>query len=377
MATTTPHLGLTKPDPNGDDDAWAPMLNGNADILDTQVKAALDNAAAANANANGRVSKAGDTMTGALTLAPASGTGASLRVATTGAADSNLHIDGAAGRWRLVNFRTGTSRRWYVGANVAAETGGNAGSDFVITRLNDSGAGDATALGINRANGAVSIGGALTVGNGLSVTGSIGASGAINWSPYGKTLYATQGIGLVLNTTDYITNPGNVWNQILVQGDPGWGSAINLQTIHATGAYTAMRFGIGATVFDFRNDGGAYKIGGGPWSDISDARFKDGIEPYTTGLSAILRITPKIYSYRAATGRDPTRRYIGGIAQDMLAAMPETVTASREILGEIDLEDALRLDAGPLPWALVNAVKELHAIVQAQATRIAALEAAL
>ncbi|HEY4252305.1 MAG TPA: hypothetical protein VGM87_13925 [Roseomonas sp.] len=62
MSTTTPNLGLTKPAPGGDDDAWAPMLNGNADILDTQVQvaltaaaAALTNAASANSNANTRL----------------------------------------------------------------------------------------------------------------------------------------------------------------------------------------------------------------------------------------------------------------------------------------------------------------------------------
>jgi hypothetical protein len=46
MATTTPNLGLTKPDPSGDDDAWGPMLNGNADILDAAVQAARDAAEA-------------------------------------------------------------------------------------------------------------------------------------------------------------------------------------------------------------------------------------------------------------------------------------------------------------------------------------------
>jgi hypothetical protein len=55
MATTTPNLGLIKPAPGGDDDAWDVMLNGNADILDAAVQNAAAAAAAAHATANTRL----------------------------------------------------------------------------------------------------------------------------------------------------------------------------------------------------------------------------------------------------------------------------------------------------------------------------------
>lgn len=36
---TTPHLGLNKPLPGGDDDIWGDLLNDNADVLDAAIHA--------------------------------------------------------------------------------------------------------------------------------------------------------------------------------------------------------------------------------------------------------------------------------------------------------------------------------------------------
>lgn len=135
MSTTTPNLGLTKPDPNGDDDAWAPMLNGNADILDTQVQAALDDAAqaiadaaAADANADTRllaslVSAAALTVLDDTTVAAmrttlgATTVGGNVFTASNaaaarsamGAAPTPTASPGVSGEWRSANTPANTA----------------------------------------------------------------------------------------------------------------------------------------------------------------------------------------------------------------------------------------------------------------------------
>jgi hypothetical protein len=98
--TVTPNYGFTKPEEFGSTDTWGGKLNTDWDIADTQIKVQADAAAAANANANTRVLKAGDTMTGQLTL-PSGGASAALNAASlaqvqTAAASQAVSVGGTA-----------------------------------------------------------------------------------------------------------------------------------------------------------------------------------------------------------------------------------------------------------------------------------------
>jgi hypothetical protein len=93
MPTTTPNYGLTKPDVSGSDGAWGPMLNGNFDIIDTGMAAAL--------------SKAGGTLTGPV-IAAADPT-AALGMAT------KQYVEGHLGpRNTIINGNFGVNQRGYV-----------------------------------------------------------------------------------------------------------------------------------------------------------------------------------------------------------------------------------------------------------------------
>ena len=83
----------------------------------------------------------------------------------------SIFFDADAGESRLLQFRTGTSARWKVGANNTAEAGANAGSDFRLQSFNDAGSFIETVLLITRSTGLAAFGGALTTQGGFACNG--------------------------------------------------------------------------------------------------------------------------------------------------------------------------------------------------------------
>lgn len=72
-------------------------------------------------------------------------------------------VVGPAGTFRLNRFRTAALARWDFGVDGTAESGANVGSDFVITRFDDSGVGINTPFKITRSTGLTTLAG-LSVG---------------------------------------------------------------------------------------------------------------------------------------------------------------------------------------------------------------------
>lgn len=79
---------------------------------------------------------------------------------STGASQSVLALAANAAVAKTIQFITGTFSRWVVSSDNSAESGSNAGSNFIINRYNDAGAYLDTALTINRSSGNVGIGAA-------------------------------------------------------------------------------------------------------------------------------------------------------------------------------------------------------------------------
>jgi hypothetical protein len=222
--------------------------------------------------------------------------------------------------------------RWQINlGNQAAETGSGAGSDFDIHLYNDAGGLIGTPLTITRNTGNAYFAYTLGVADDLSV---------------GDTLYVTGNAGI----GGTLTLHGNC------QMDQG---------INVTG-----NVGIGGTLTQHGNcamdnnitiGGQGYKPGGGSWAATSDARIKTRHRDYTAGLDAVTQLQPCVYSYNA----HGTRQYIGLIAQEAETVMPEMVG---RIAGEVDgvaVDDLRTLDTSALVYALVNAVRELSARLEA------------
>lgn len=136
-------------------------------------KTYIDNGdAAANANANNRVLKAGDTMTGSLNFQINAPIGLDV-YSTTDSPFLNLR-KGFSTKQSVIAGYTSNLLRWQIiPGDSVAENGGNNGSNFRINRYDDSG----TVIGnpifnINRRNGAVTIGGGPARAASASETGN-------------------------------------------------------------------------------------------------------------------------------------------------------------------------------------------------------------
>ena len=134
----------------------------------------------------------------------------------------------------------------------------------------------------------------------------------------------------------------------------------------ATGATSSA---LRATVdVNFTITGAGVQPGGGSWTASSDARVKKDVTPYRRGLDAVLHLEPISYRYNGLAGMlDTESVYHGLAAEDAGAIMPEMLRVFRERLRDDDAEpsEILHLNSTPLTFALVNAVKELAARLEA------------
>jgi hypothetical protein len=115
------------------------------------------------------------------------------------------------------------------------------------------------------------------------------------------------------------------------------------------------------------NSTNAYKPGGGSWVAPSDRALKSTTEDWATGLQAVLSLRPISYRYNDEDWNHEHTDHIGLDAGDAAAAIPEM---ARVVSVPADDPKAPPVEAGaldhtPLMFALVNAVKELTARLEA------------
>jgi hypothetical protein len=261
--------------------------------------------------------------------------------------------------------KTNGSERWImVFGDGSAESGANAGSNFLIAPRNDTGGGLPTALTITRATSIATFGSEVVINGGWVHNGAV---------PGGNVHY------------EWLNSSGTRIGLMYVQ------TADN--TMQLQNASNTMWRSDGVLIFS----GQAYKPGGGPWADSSDERIKNVIGEYTHGLDEVLALRPVKYTFKGNDTTDPPsnaiydepvpkdtpvvpyknsghyqaakdgKEFIGLVAQEVEPLLPHMVTKHKGFIDGEPVTDIRDLDTTSLIFTLINAVKQLNA-------RIATLE---
>jgi Chaperone of endosialidase len=115
-------------------------------------------------------------------------------------------------------------------------------------------------------------------------------------------------------------------------------------------------------------NGTANKPGGGSWDVFSDERLKNIKGRFTPGLSAVMRLQPLRYEYKAnnplslTSGKD----YVGFGAQELQKVLPEAVSTNAN--------GYLQVNNDPIIWTMLNAIKEQQKEIEALKGQIKKLQ---
>jgi len=129
----------------------------------------------------------------------------------------------------------------------------------------------------------------------------------------------------------------------------------------------------------------AQKATGTTWSNPSDERLKDNIRDYSKGTAELMQVRVREWEYNGKGGTVEGTKGLGVVADEVMVVLPDTVENYEAKLNADDEEVTAikKFDATEITWLLVKTVQEqqamiteLKATVDAQAARIAALEAA-
>jgi hypothetical protein len=98
--------------------------------------------------------------------------------------------------------------------------------------------------------------------------------------------------------------------------------------------------------------------GGTSWGTFSDRRLKQDVRTFEPGLNQILQLRPVRFRYRddPRHGLTSTHEEVGFIAQEVREVIPDAVTEGKD--------GYLSLQADPIHWAAINAIKELNENVE-------------
>ena len=110
------------------------------------------------------------------------------------------------------------------------------------------------------------------------------------------------------------------------------------------------------------------KPGGGTWNATSDARLKENVTGYSRGLQALKQLRTVTYNYNDVTelgAQTEHKTFIGLVAQEV----EQTPFANMVKTGADGYKS---LDSSELVYALINAVKELSAEVDALKAKVGA-----
>ena len=271
-----------------------------------------------------------------------------------------------------VNPSDAANKAYVDAAAAAAAANANANADLRVLRSGDTMTGALTAPHFTSALGTYY----FTGGQYLNYTGTFNFSAGVNCGPVistGTSRFvdkcfvegAGQPLFAVHNTTAH-----QAWGFWVDAGPMYFGYTDSAGTPQAV----MMTLNAGGDLGITRQ---GYKPGGGDWAASSDARIKNVLGDYDSGLDEVAALQPVRYTYKGNDtlvpgGTSPHKQatdagteYIGLVAQAAEAVMPELVNRVEGYIDGAAVSDMRTLDTTPLLFALVNCVKELKARIEA------------
>jgi len=175
----------------------------------------------------------------------------------------------------------------------------------------------------------------------------------------------------MLNTTDVDAFIGSSTSQTGFSYRPGLAPRLSL----VNDFYINRSNGDG-NIFEFRRNGSAVgtitvSAGATAYNTSSDYRLKEAIVPMTGALAKVALLKPCTYKWKA-DGSDGQ----GFIAHELAEVVPGCVTGEKDAVDADNNPVYQGIDTSFLVATLTAAIQELKAIVDTQAARITALEAA-
>jgi len=227
------------------------------------------------------------------------------------------------------------------------------------------------ALGLNTTNSySTAIGYKTLYASTADANTAIGYNAGTAVTTGGSNVFVGSNAGVGANPVTTGAYNVCIGNSVSASGSGASGELV----IGAAGATTGKG---SSTGFINPNGGGVYQgNNSGTWSQVSDRRLKKNIVNNTDGLDKITALQIRNFEYRLpeeveeleSTCAVPnTGIQLGVIAQEIQAVLPDCV--KEESTG------VLSVDSDNLTWYMVNAIKDLKTIVDAQAAEIAELKA--
>ncbi|MDG0816078.1 tail fiber domain-containing protein [Bdellovibrio svalbardensis] len=249
----------------------------------------------------------------------------------------------------VVNPGAAFTTYYGIKGELTSTTGGDDNSAAVYGKTaHSSGYGVAGVRGEATAgSNTVGVSGVAIAGKGVSGTATTG---------YGGFFSSASGYAL-------ITSGGNVGfgtfgpkSKLDVNGGISVGTYAGTNAAPANGVIVSGNVGIGTTApgYNLHVVGTAGLSTGTAWTLASDARLKDVHGDYEYGLNEILKLHTVRFNYKKenALNIPSDKAMTGFIAQEVQKVIPDAVHTRDD--------GYLELNADPIHWAVVNAVKEFY-----------------
>lgn len=175
---------------------------------------------------------------------------------------------------------------------------------------------------------------------------------------------------ITVNQDGTLYGPRLTGGECTMAGNTSYAPYVNVgQNMNAGGEVVGFQLWAGPAGIVSASDY-TVKPSGGLWGTLLDERLVNDRGDYEMGLGEVLRLRPIRYTLKdriSIKGHafGSAEEHVGLVAQEAEAVMPGMVSKIIASLNDTEMDDLRMLDASPLLYALVNALKEVDARLRA------------